>query len=151
MARHHQPSLGSRALSFLARREHSRVELARKLAPHAGEDEDVEALLDALTAKGWLSETRYAEQVIRSKARRFGPIKIAHLLRSKGVDDDAISAGLKAAGADGASSIEEVWKCRFRALPADARERARQMRFLQARGFALDEIVRLLKERKDSR
>jgi len=151
MARHHQPSLGSRALSILARREHSRVELARKLAPHAAEGDDVEALLDALSAKGWLSESRYAEQVIRSKARRFGPIKIAHLLRSKGLDEDAISSGLRAAGVDGVSSIESVWKTRFREVPADEREKARQIRFLQARGFAFDEVLRFMKNQKGQR
>jgi regulatory protein len=147
MARH-PPSLGSRALSLLARREHSRAELARKLAPHAAEGDDVEALLDALAAKGWLSEARYAEQVIRTKARRFGPVKLAHVLRAKGVDEDAIAAGLRAAGVDGVSSLETVWKSRFRAPPADEREKARQARFLQARGFPLEDIMRFMKERK---
>jgi regulatory protein len=147
MARH-QPSLGSRALSILARREHSRVELARKLAPHASEGDDVEALLDALVTKGWLSEARYAEQVIRTKARRFGPLKVAHFLRAKGVDGEAIAAALRAAGADGASSIESVWKSHFDAPPANEREKARQARFLQARGFPLDEIIKFMKERK---
>src|SRR5690349_14775992 len=132
MARHPQ-SLGTRALSLLARREHSRVELARKLAPHAGEGDDLEALLDALTAKGWLSDARYAEQVIRSKARRYGLLKVAYQLRTKGVDDEVIASGMRAAGVDGLSSIESVWKSRFRAAPADERERARQMRFLQGR------------------
>ena len=147
MARH-QPSLGSRALSFLARREHSRVELARKLAPHATERDDVEALLDALVTKGWLSEARYAEQVIRTRARRFGPLKVAHYLRAKGVDGEAIAAGLRAAGHDGVSNIEAVWKSRFHAPPADDREKARQARFLQARGFPFDEILRFMKARK---
>jgi regulatory protein len=144
------PSLGSRALSLLARREHSRVELARKLARHAGEGEDVDALLEALAAKGWLSEARYAEQVIRSKARRFGPARIAHLLRSKGLDDETIAAGLRAAGTDGVSSLEAVWNSRFRTMPADAREKARQARFLQARGFAMEHIVRFLEKRKEN-
>jgi regulatory protein len=147
MARH-QPSLGSRALSILARREHSRVELARKLAPHATDGDEVEALLDALVTKGWLSEARYAEQVIRTKARRFGPLKVAHFLRAKGVDGDAIAAGLRAAGADGASNIETVWKSRFRVPPANDREKARQARFLQARGFPLDEVMSFMKKRK---
>ena len=144
-------SLGVRALSFLARREHSRVELARKLAPHAQEGDDVEGLLDALSAKGWLNEARYAEQVIRSKARRFGPVKLTHLLRAKGVNDEAIAVGLRAAGAEGASSIEAVWKSRFRSMPADDREKARQVRFLHARGFAFEEVLRYMKERKGQR
>jgi len=84
--------------------------------------------------------------VIRSKARRYGPLKVAYQLRAKGVDEEVIASGIRAAGLDGLSSIESVWKSRFRAAPADARERARQFRFLQGRGFALDEIVRFMKE-----
>jgi regulatory protein len=144
MARERARSLRSRALSFLARREHSRAELARKLAPHLGECDDVAALLDELAAKGWLSDARFAEQAIRSKARRFGPRKLAYDLRAKGVDDEAIAAGLRAAGRDGVSSIEHVWKSRFRARPADEREKARHARFLMGRGFAADEVFRFL-------
>jgi regulatory protein len=82
---------------------------------------------------------------VRAKARRYGPIKVAHDLRSKGVDEEAIAAGFRAAGADGAANIESVWRTRFNATPADERERARQVRFLQGRGFALDAIFKLLK------
>ena len=145
MARERTRSLRSRALSFLARREHSRIELARKLAPHIQEGEDLDAVLDELAAKGWLSDARFAEQTIRSKARRFGPLKLAHALRAKGVDEDAIAAGFRAAAIDGVSRIDDVWKSRFRAPPADAREKARQARFLQGRGFATDEVLRFLK------
>ena len=139
-----QRSLRSRALSLLARREHSRLELSRKLAPHALEGENVDALLDELAAKGWLSDARFAEQSIRSKARRFGPRKLAHDLRAKGVDDESIAAGLHAAGIDGVSRIEDIWKRRFRAAPRDDREKARQARFLVGRGFATEEVFRFL-------
>ena len=131
-------------MRFLARREHSRAELARKLRAHAQDGEDIEAILDELGAKGWLSDTRFAEQTIRSKARRFGPLKLAWHLRSKGVDDETIAAGLRAAGIEGVSSIESVWKSRFRAPPGNDREKARQVRFLQGRGFASEEVFRFL-------
>ena len=144
MARERIRSLRSRALSLLARREHSRLELARKLSAHAGEGDDVDAILDELTAQGWLSDVRFAELSIRSKSRRFGPRKLAHDLRAKGLDEEAIAAGLRAAGADGASSIENVWKSRFRAAPADDREKARQARFLVGRGFGGEEVFRFL-------
>ena len=140
-----QRSLRSRALSFLARREHSRAELARKLAPHLEEGDDLEAVLDELAAKGWLSDARFAEQAIRSKARRYGPVKLAHVLRSKGLDDEAIAAGFRAAGHEGEANLEAVWKSRFRAAPNDERERGRQVRFLQGRGFRLEDILRYLK------
>ena len=143
-------SLRARAMRFLARREHSREELRRKLAPKVEQGEDLDAVLDELAAKGWLSDARYAEHAIRAKARRFGPMKMAHYLKGRGVDAEAIAAGLRAAGADGAPQLETIWKSRFREAPQDEREKARQVRFLQGRGFALDEILRFLKSLRAS-
>ena len=140
------PSLRARAMRFLARREHSRAELKRKLAPSAGEGDDLEILLDDLAKRGWLSDARFAEQSIRSKARRFGPLKLANELRAKGVGEEAISAGFAAAGADGSSSLERVWRSRFREAAANEKDKARQVRFLQGRGFPLDDIFRFLKQ-----
>jgi regulatory protein len=139
------PSLKARAMRLLARREHSREELRRKLVPRLQEGDDLEAVLDDLQVRGWLSDARFAEHSIRAKARRFGPIKLAHSLRAKGVDEAAIEAGFRAAGADGASNLQQVWAVRFRAAPTDEREKARQVRFLQGRGFALEDIFRFLK------
>ena len=146
-----EPTLKSRAMRFLARREHTRAELARKLAARAQEGEDVEGLLDELTKKGWLSDARFAEQAARAKARRFGPIKLAHYLRSRGVGDEAIAAGLQRAGADGRSCLEVVWRTRFGAPPTDERERMRQVRFLQGRGFGVDDIFRFFKTLQEDR
>jgi len=140
-----EPSLHARAMRFLARREHSREELRRKLAARAQDGDDVEAILDDLANRGWLSDARFAEISIRSKAGRYGPVKLAHALRSKGVDEEAIAAGFRAAGADGASHVEAVWATRFKAVPVDERERGRQVRFLQARGFRLDEVLQFLR------
>ena len=132
-------------MRFLARREHTRVELRRKLAARAQAGEDVEALLDELTQRGWLSDARFAEQAVRAKARRFGPVKLAHYLKSRGVGEEAIAEGLRGAGADGVANLESIWRTRFRSTPADEREKLRQVRFLQGRGFAVDEIFRFLK------
>jgi regulatory protein len=140
-------SLRARAMRFLARREHSREELRRKLMPKVEEGENLDAVLDELAAKGWLSDARYAEHTVRAKARRYGPLKVAHYLKSRGVDEDAIAAGVRAAGEDGTANLEAIWKTRFRHFPSDERERARQVRFLQGRGFALDDIFRFLKQR----
>ncbi len=141
-----EPSLRSRALRLLARREHSREELRRKLAVHAGEGEDVNAILDDLAQRGWLSDARFAEQAARARARRFGPLKVVQFLRSRGLGDEIIAAGVRAAGAEGNSSIESIWRSRFREAPVDDREKARQVRFLQGRGFPLDEIFRFFRE-----
>ncbi len=146
MAKTEPVSLKARAMRLLARREHSRQELSRKLERIAGEDEDVQLVLNELTAKGWLSDARFAEQSVRAKARRYGPLKVAHELRAKGVDDEAIAAAFRAAGSDGTASIESVWSTRFKAAPVNDRERARQVRFLQGRGFALDAVLRFIRE-----
>ena len=140
-----EPSLRARALRLLARREHSREELRRKLAAHVV-DENLESILDDLTQRGWLSDARYAEHAIRAKARRFGPLKLAQHLRERGLDEEAIAAGFHAAGEEGVASIETVWKSRFDARPQDDRELGRQVRFLQGRGFAIPAILRFLKD-----
>ena len=141
-----EPTLRARAMRFLARREHSREELQRKLVPLAAEGEDVSALLDDLAKRGWLSDRRLAEQHIRSRARRFGPLKLAQQLRAKGVDEQTIAAGFRSAEIDPAATrMQSVWASRFATLPGDERERARQVRFLQGRGFALGEVLKFLK------
>ena len=140
-----EPSLRARAMRFLARREHSRAELQRKLSAVAEEGDDVEALLDELAQKGWLSDARFAELAVRSKARRFGPLKVAYQLRAKGVGEETIALAFASAGSEGAADLEKVWRRRFSNAPADQRERGRQVRFLQGRGFGLDDILRFLK------
>lgn len=151
MAAKQEPSLRARAMRFLARREHSRAELRRKLEPSASEGENIEFLLDDLAQRGWLSDARFAEQSIRSQARRYGPLKVAHALRAKGVEDEAIAAAFRVAGEAGLSNLEVIWKSRFKALPADERERGRQVRFLQARGFPLEEVLRFLRQREKAK
>jgi regulatory protein len=142
-----EPTLRARAMRFLARREHSRAELQRKLAPLAGEGDDVLALLEDFARRGWLSDRRFAEQLIRAKARRFGPLKLARELRAKGIDEETIAAGFRAAEIDPmAARMQAVWASRFRAKPVEERELARQARFLQGRGFPLDDILKFLKE-----
>jgi regulatory protein len=145
MAAKTEPSLGARAMRLLARREHSRDELRRKLLKVASETDDVDGVIEALAAKGWLSDARYAEQSVRAKARRFGPLKVAYALRAKGVGEETIAAAFQAAGVDGAADIARVWKSRFSQQPQNDRERARQVRFLQGRGFPLDDVLKFLR------
>jgi regulatory protein len=145
-----EPSLRARALQYLARREYSRAELRGKLLPHAGADsdpgqpEDLDALLDDLTARGWLSDERAATQLLHAKRSRFGAQRIAHELRRKGIAEELIVGalpGLKETELDAARS---VWQKKFGVLPQDEKEKARQVRFLQSRGFSLDAIFKIL-------
>lgn len=146
MAKTEAPSLRAQAMRLLARREHSRLELARKLSRLAEEGDNVEVVLDELVQKGWLSDARYAEQSVRAKARRYGPLKVAHELRCKGIGEETIEAAFRAAGVDGLADMRRVWSSRFNHRPENDRERARQVRFLQGRGFPLDPVLKFLRE-----
>jgi regulatory protein len=137
--------LRARALRLLARREHSRAELRRKLAPHVEEGVDLEALLEDFTKRGWLSEERFVEQTVRAKARKYGPLKIAHHLREKGIDEAGIEAGLAQAKAEESEALAAAWRARFGRPPADEAERAKQVRFLQQRGFPLEAVLRFIR------
>ena len=134
---------------MLARREYSRPELARKLAPFAENPEDIPGLLDDFERRGWLSERRVVEQVLASRRRRFGAQRIAHELRGKGLSDAAIAGAQLQLQESELDAARAVWMKKFGALPANARDKARQMRFLQGRGFSLDIIRRLLRDLED--
>lgn len=135
-----QLSLKGRALRYLSMREHSRLELARKLARYAQEGDDVEAVLDSLEAAKLLSEARFAESLVHRRAARFGNQRILTELQSHRLGDDSL-AGIRAQLAgDEAARARAVWQRKFGQAPADAAERAKQMRFLQQRGFSHEAI-----------
>ncbi len=132
-------------MRFLARREHSRAELHAKLLPHAQEGEDVDAVLDELEKRNWLSDARAAEQMVSIKRSRFGAQRIAHELRQKGIAENLISSALPRLKETEFEAAREVWQKRFGTPPKDQKEKAKQVRFLQSRGFALDVVFLLLK------
>ena len=146
-------SLRARALQCLARREYSRAELRAKLLPHAQLEEDSErsevvdldALLDDLTVRGWLSDARATSQLVHAKRSRFGIQRITHELRQRGISDELIDAALPALKESELDSAREVWQRRFGVVPQDVKEKAAQMRFLQSRGFSIDVILKVLK------
>jgi regulatory protein len=147
-----QMSLKARALKYLSAREHSRLELSRKLARYAQENDDIEALLDWLEAARFLSESRFSESLVHRRAARFGNHRILSELQSHGIDADALD-GIKARLAqDEVLRAREVWRKKFDHPPADASERAKQMRFLQQRGFsqrAIQAAMRVTDETDD--
>ena len=135
-----QPTLRERALRLLARREHSRAELRRKLVAHLTPEDDLEALLGDLLQRKLLSDERYAESRVHSLSRKFGAARIAHELRAKGLDKELADQVSGAARATEVERAREVWRRKFRLAPRTREERARQMRFLQSRGFSFDAI-----------
>ncbi|WP_126463339.1 recombination regulator RecX [Sulfuritortus calidifontis] len=132
--------LRERALNLLARREHSRAELARKLAPH-GEADEIAALLDDLEQRKQLSDARYAESLAHARAGKYGSRRLAHELREKGVGEGLIADAVAEAREGDLAAARVAWAKKFGAPPSDANEQARQYRFLLGRGFP-NEVVR---------
>ncbi len=131
-----QISLKARALRYLAAREHSRLELARKLSRHAQEQDNVEALLDALEAAKLLSQSRFAESLVHRRAARFGNNRILSELQSHHLDSEALAGIQEGLAKDEVARARAVWVRKYGQAPANAAERAKQMRFLQQRGFS---------------
>lgn len=137
------PSLREQALAYLARREHSRAELARKLK-HAGHNpEDITALLDEFEARNWLSDRRFAESWVTDHLARSGAVKLAYELKQRGIDETIINDVLAATRNGELDRAREVWRKKFGILPTNAQEKAKQMRFMQSRGFGLDTLRQL--------
>jgi regulatory protein len=129
-------SLKARALRFLSMREHSRLELGRKLSKYAEQGDDVGALLDFLEKNNWLSQERFSESLIHRRGGRYGNSRIVAELQSHGVNGEALQE-LKGALAD--TEVEracEVWRRKFGEVAVDAEGRGKQMRFLMQRGFS---------------
>ncbi len=135
-------ALRARALRLLARREHSRQELLRKLGP--ADPDALTALLDDLQARGWLSEQRVADQLLQAATGRFGARKVMQQLAQKGVSQDVMAQARKRVREDELDNARAVWLKRFGKAPASLRERARQARFLEQRGFEPDVIRKVL-------
>lgn len=128
----------------LSQREYSRAELARKLAGH-GTTEAIDAVLAQLETEGLLSDARASAAFLRSQGARFGVAKLRQTLRAKGIDSELAEASLGELD-DEMARARAIWARKFGNAPTDAREWARQARFLQSRGFAVDLIRRLLKD-----
>ncbi len=136
--------LRRKAIGLLARREHSRAELARKLAAD-GTDEDIANVLAQLESEGLLSDARAAAAYVRAHGARFGAARLRQDLRSRGLDPAVVAAEVGELPSE-LERARAVWSKKFAAVPEDAKEWARQARFLQSRGFATDVIRRLLKD-----
>lgn len=128
--------LRARALGYLARREHSRFELARKLEQAGFDDADIAALLDEFETKSWLSDCRFAESWVADHRAKAGSVKLAFELRQRGVADAIIEVVLGENRDGELERARAVWAKKFGTPPSDAAERAKQMRFLQGRGFS---------------
>lgn len=137
-------SLRNRALGLLARREHSRAELQRKLAAHSDDTQELTELLDDLVRRGWLSDARFAEALVHDKQAKFGISRLAYELRERGVEESIIRGQVDGLKDSELERARQVWQSKFGVFPVDAKARAKQMRFLQSRGFSFDVIDKIL-------
>jgi regulatory protein len=146
-------SLRNRALQYLARREYGRIELRAKLLPHVEvENEfeqvqpvDLDVLLDDLTARGWLSDERATTQFVHAKRSRFGMQRITYELRQKGIAENLIDEALRQLKKTELEDARNVWQRKFGVLPQDQKEKAKQFRFMQSRGFSMGVIMKVMK------
>jgi regulatory protein len=143
-----RPSPRKIALDILARREHSISELREKLSAraehHEWEADEIEAALEALIDDGLLSEDRFVTTFVGSYTRRgHGPVWIRAELERRGISGEAIAEALATADTDWREVAADVRRKRFGDQPpADFKERARQARFLQYRGFTAEQAIR---------
>jgi regulatory protein len=130
------------AYALLAGRDFSRHELATRLLRKGYPPDFVTAAVEAVVQEGLLREERFAEQFVSQQSGRGrGPVRIRMGLREKGVDPEMVEQAFGSAGTDWVQAAREARRRKFGPdLPADARERAKQARFLQYRGFSSDQI-----------
>ena len=161
MPRKPKLTLQARAVALLARREYSRAELHAKLAADrgggdaassgsgaatsSGSGAEVDAVLDELAARGYLSDARFAEQFARQKSGALSKRAIGASLKARGVEGEAATEALAGVEIDDHQAMIALWRRRFGSAPANDKEKARQVRFLQSRGFSLSAIIKLLR------
>ena len=139
------PTLMHRALAMLTRREHSRLELERKLARFAESAEALGAVLDDLERSRLLSAERFSQSLVHRREERYGSERITRELEQHQLDPDIVRERRAELAGSETERCYNVWQKKFGSHPADLEERARQVRFLTARGFSADVIRDVLK------
>ena len=142
-------SLKNRALHYLSLREHSRLELGRKLARHAQEGDDVDALLDFLETAKLLSCARFSESLLRRRQDNYGNSRILAELQSHGISSELLAISKAELAESEVLRACAIWQKKFghtrTALAPTSEERARQYRFLAQRGFSSHAIQAALR------
>jgi len=133
------------AVRWLSRREYSVSDLERRLRDKGFEQAVVNETLAFLQSHDLVSDQRFAESLVRNRTERgYGPVKIAHELRAKGVDDATVEQVLTDNPDHWVARLREVWEKRFGEPPDSYREWARQARALQSRGFTVEQVRRVI-------
>ncbi|TPQ35546.1 recombination regulator RecX [Cupriavidus pinatubonensis] len=142
-------SLKARAVGYLSRREHSRAELARKLAPHAESPEQLEQLLDALERENWLSNQRFADSLLHRRGSRYGAARVLQEAKNHKLGSEQLGELQERLRETESDRAREVWRKRFGSPPATPEERAKQIRFMMTRGFSRSVIGKVIQGAED--
>lgn len=131
-----EPQAYARALSWLARREHSRRELTDKLAAREVAESDIRPIIERLVATGYQSDERFAHMLVRSRVGQgHGPVRIRAELRMHQIEDTLIGQAMDEEGVDWAALALDLCRRRYRTPPANHAERVKRANFLARRGF----------------
>lgn len=154
MEKNIEQDLYNKSIELLARREHSQTELREKLQRKFNcNQSQIEPVLDRLLRQGYQSDERFAVAFTRSRLfRGLGKRRVLQELKLKGISADLAEQAFAEESQDDLASdalIEQTWRKKFKALPEDQKERAKQYRFLQYRGFSGDEVNRLFNKLKN--
>ncbi len=145
-------TIKQKAVALLAIQERSRFVLRKKLKEKFDEPEDkklIEQCLDELQEKKFLSDERAANFRVAAKSPRFGNQRIKWDLKQQGISDEIINEEMQALKTTEFSRAKAIWQKKFGSLPADKKEREKQVRFFASRGFSFAIINRLLRGAED--
>lgn len=142
-------NLTTLALQYLARREHSRLELETKLSKYAQTAEILSSTLDALEQQGLLSADRVVEHVKQVRRAKYGSLRIHHELKIKGIAEDLIDNAMIDLEQTELDTARKIWQKKFGVLPEDWNTRGKQARFLASRGFSTEIINQVLANRSE--
>ncbi len=135
-------------MDLLSRREHAVAELRRKLINKGFDEEFVNEALAKLVDDGLLSDARYAESYVRFRMNKgFGPVRIREELRQRGVASDLVGKYVDFQDRCWSETAKNAWQKRFGGkFPEDMKARAKQLQFLQYRGFTADQTKHIFKD-----
>ena len=139
-----QPSLKGRALRLLSQREHSRVELERKLAAHEEVPGDLAKALDELQARDFINDGRAIESVVNRRSSKLGAARVKQELAAKGLSGEAVAQAMAGLKETEFSRAQEVWRKKFGSPAQDPQARVKQIRFLITRGFNAEVVRRVV-------
>ncbi|MFT3762710.1 MAG: recombination regulator RecX [Pseudoxanthomonas sp.] len=150
-SRRPEPTPAQRALGLLVRREHSRKELARKLAARGVEADEARVAVERMAAEGWQDDARFAEFLVRNRAAGgYGPLHVRAELGTHGLDREAIAAAMEGFDGDWTEVARDLVRRRFgEAGPGDPAQRRKAGDLLVRRGFDGDSIRAALRGNDD--